>query len=194
VHEFALRPITPADLPHLVALDDDPQVMRYLNGGRPADRLHIEQVVLPAFLAASRAGPHLGVWVVEGALRGRDARQFLGWVSLRRMDPAQPATATLGFRFKRASWGRGVATAAARSVLTRAFDAGEVERVVATTYQDNVASQHVLEKLGFALVGRFRPTLDEVSSGATYAGADEVWDGDELAYELTTAPTPPAPT
>lgn len=188
---FVLRPITADDLPHLIALDDDPEVMRYLNGGQPADRQHIEQVVLPSFLAASRAGPHLGVWVVEGALRTGGATEFLGWVSLRRMDPARTDTATLGFRFRRASWGRGVATAAARSVLMTAFAAGEVERVLATTYQDNVASRRVLEKLGFSLRARFKPTVADLHGEATYAAAGEVWEGDEFAYELRTTPTGP---
>lgn len=188
---FVLRPITADDLQDLIALDDDSEVMRYLNGGRPADRQHIEQVVLPSFLAASRAGPNLGVWVTEGALPTGDTAAFLGWVSLRRMDPARPDTATLGFRFRRASWGRGVATAAARSVLTTAFTAGEVERVTATTYQDNVASRRVLEKLGFSLLARFKPTVEQLRGATTYWGGSEVWDGDELAYELRTAPTDP---
>ena len=35
---FQLRPITDADLDALVALDDDPEVIRLINGGQPTPR------------------------------------------------------------------------------------------------------------------------------------------------------------
>src|SRR5690606_28421352 len=161
-----LRPITVADTRHLVALDDDPEAMRYLNGGLPADRRYIEEVVLPSFLASGVNEPHLGVWIVEGALHQGNDPEFLGWVSLRSGDQGEQGTAALGFRFRRVAWGRGYATEAARRVLTAAFASGTVERVVATTYQDNVASQRVLQKLGFTLVARYRPTAEELADSA----------------------------
>jgi RimJ/RimL family protein N-acetyltransferase len=182
------RRITVEDLPQLVALDGDPEVMRYLNGGAPVDARHIEEVVLPSFIAAGEVRPYLGVWVVETSDAGRGSAGFLGWVSLRAIDPLRPSRATLGFRFARAAWGRGHATTTARALLAAAFDSGEVTRVTATTYQDNLASQRVLHKLGFQLVERFRPRAEDLVSGATYAGAGEVWEGDELVFELTAQP------
>ncbi|HET8984715.1 MAG TPA: GNAT family N-acetyltransferase [Trueperaceae bacterium] len=182
------RRITADDLHHLVDLDSDPEVMRYLNGGAPVDQRHLQDVVLPSFIAAGEARPHLGVWVVETLDDGQLGPEFLGWVSLRHTDPTQPDTATLGFRFKRSAWGRGYATATAATLLAAAFDSGAVARVVATTYQDNFASQRVLEKLGFTLVERFRPRAEDLVVGATYGGASEVWEGDELVFELTTPP------
>src|SRR5437773_389107 len=38
-----LRPFTPDDVENLVELDSDPQVMRYINGGRPTPREEIER-------------------------------------------------------------------------------------------------------------------------------------------------------
>ena len=45
-----LRQFTPDDVDNLVALDGDPEVMRYINGGRPTPRAEIEHDYLPAFL------------------------------------------------------------------------------------------------------------------------------------------------
>ena len=52
---LTLRQFTPEDVENLVELDGDPEVMRYINGGRPTPRQEIERRELPAFLAY-RAG------------------------------------------------------------------------------------------------------------------------------------------
>ena len=48
---LVLRQFTAADLDNLVELDSDPDVMRYITGGRPTPREHVRDEVLPAFLA-----------------------------------------------------------------------------------------------------------------------------------------------
>ena len=45
-----LRPFTDDDVENLVELDSDPDVMRFINGGRPTSRGEIENEVLPTFL------------------------------------------------------------------------------------------------------------------------------------------------
>ena len=45
-----LRRLEHDDVEHLVELDSDPQVMRFINGGRATTRCEIENEVLPAFL------------------------------------------------------------------------------------------------------------------------------------------------
>ena len=45
-----LRRFTEADADNLVDLDGDPEVMRFITGGRPTPRDEIENDVLPAFL------------------------------------------------------------------------------------------------------------------------------------------------
>ena len=39
-----LRRFTEADIPNLVELDGDPEVMRFINGGRPTPREEVEGV------------------------------------------------------------------------------------------------------------------------------------------------------
>lgn len=60
----------------------------------------------------------------------------------------------LGYAFGPGHWGRGYATEIGRALLDEAFGALEHERVVAVTKEINVASRHVLDKLGFAPAGR----------------------------------------
>jgi len=47
---LVLRRFTDDDIDDLVELDSDPEVMRFINGGRPTPRDEIENEVLPAFL------------------------------------------------------------------------------------------------------------------------------------------------
>ncbi len=55
-----LRQFTPADLDDLVALDADPQVMRYVTGGRTTPREEMRDDVLPAFLSYYERYPGYG--------------------------------------------------------------------------------------------------------------------------------------
>ena len=47
---LALRRSTADDIDNLVELDSDPQVMRFINGGRPTPRDELENEVLPWIL------------------------------------------------------------------------------------------------------------------------------------------------
>ena len=49
-----LRRFTEADADHLFALDNDPEVMRYLNGGMPTPRAVVETEILPGFMQPTR--------------------------------------------------------------------------------------------------------------------------------------------
>jgi RimJ/RimL family protein N-acetyltransferase len=178
-----LRRPRPDDIDALVKLDDDPEVMRWLSGGQATPRSVIEDVVLPGLLATDPLRPWLGAWVIEdpdGA--------FLGWVTLRPMDAAVPTCASLGYRLRRAAWGKGIATEASHAVLRRAFAEGDLERVEASAYEDNRASRRVLEKLGLRMHARYRLTLDDLARTDTFdGGAASVWDGDDLVYRLDRA-------
>ena len=57
-----LRRFTPADLDYLYALDNDPDVMHYINGGTPTPRAIVERDILPAFLLYDERRPGFGFW------------------------------------------------------------------------------------------------------------------------------------
>src|SRR5215211_3183743 len=71
---LVLRRFSDADLDLLVELDGDPEVMRYITGGRPTSREELRDEVLPAFLGYYRRFPGYGFW----AAVERTGGQFLG--------------------------------------------------------------------------------------------------------------------
>jgi RimJ/RimL family protein N-acetyltransferase len=180
---LTLRPFTAADVDHLVALDGDPAVMRYLNGGVPTPRNVIECETLPRFLGYYQMYHGFGVWAAIEKSTGH----FLGWFSLKPQDGSDPGEVTLGYRLRRSAWGTGYGTEGARALIRKGFIELGVRRVVASTYQDNLASRGVMEKAGLTFVRAFRPTLEELASTANQTSSQEVWDGDEVEYALEKA-------
>lgn len=178
---LALRAFTAADVDNLFELDSDPAVMRYLTGGVPTPRAAIERDILPRFLRSYDPHPGFGVWAASAKASGT----FVGWFSLRPGDSESPGEAHLGYRLRRAAWGRGLATEGARALIHKGFTELGVERVLATTYQDNLASRRVMEKAGLRLVRSYRITPEELAAtGTFYAQNLELWDGDDVEYAL----------
>lgn len=69
-----LRPFTADDAEHLFALDNDPVVMRYINGGIPISIEIIEKEILPVFLRHDDQFPLYGFW----AAINKTSHRFLG--------------------------------------------------------------------------------------------------------------------
>jgi RimJ/RimL family protein N-acetyltransferase len=169
-----LRPFTAADLDDLAALHGDPEVMRYLDDGRPVPRAAVEHETLPAILREYAELPS-GFGRFAAEVEG----EFVGWFSLR------PATSVgldggteLGYRLCRAVWGRGHATEGARRLVRTAFTDLGVERLAATTMTVNVASRRVLEKAGLCLVRTFHADWPDPVPGAEHG---------DVEYALTRA-------
>ena len=176
-----LRRFDPGDLEHLVELDADPEVMRFLNGGAPTPRDVVRNEILPRFLAHDSRFPICGFW----AAISRNTESFIGWFALQLRSDSSPATAELGFRLRRSTWGAGLATEGARALVRAAFVRSEIERICAQTFEENVGSRRVLEKTGLQLVRRFRMSAEELESSGTYASPSaDLWDGDDLEYRL----------
>jgi RimJ/RimL family protein N-acetyltransferase len=91
----------------------------------------------------------------------------------------------LGYRLRKASWGRGFATEGVRALIRRAFSEMGVRRVVAHTYETNVASRRVMEKAGMSFVRAYRMTPDELAAATTFDGSlQDVWEGDDVEYAI----------
>jgi len=175
-----LRRFQAEDLDHIYKLDNDPEVMRYINAGIPTPREVIAEQIFPGFVEYDDNYPGFGFWVVEE----KEAGQFLGWISLRPMG-SEPDEVTLGFRLRKVSWGRGIAAEGAQALIKKGFTEMGVRRVVATTYEKNLASQRVLEKLGMQLGRQFRYTPEDILKSDThYNDSLEVWDGYDLEFGL----------
>jgi RimJ/RimL family protein N-acetyltransferase len=181
---LTLRRFTGADADNLADLDRDPAVMRFLNGGVPTPREVIAREVLPRFLHSYARHDGYGVWAVIEKATG----DFLGWFGFQPRADGDPGEIELGYRLRRSAWGKGYATEGARALIQKGFGELGAQRVVATTYQDNLASRRVMEKTGLRLARTYRLTpADLVAEGDTFVPSQEVWDGDEVEYGLRRA-------
>jgi RimJ/RimL family protein N-acetyltransferase len=172
--QLALRQFTEDDVDNLFDLNSDPEVMRYLTGGRPTPREEIRDQIVPFYLAVYDRLDRLGAWVAESAATG----EFLGWFHFRPGPGPSPdiTNIDLGYRLRRSAWNQGYATEGSRALINMGFTDLGVKRVFGHTMTVNTASRHVLEKCGLTLV-RTTP----------YEGADVIEGAEhgEVEYALT---------
>lgn len=145
-----LRRFTEDDLDHLVELDADPDVMRFVTGGVVTPRETVETEILPAYLEYYERFDGLGYWAVVEQGTGA----FVGWLEFRPVADA-PGVVELGYRLRASAWGKGYATECARALIDLGFSDLGVERVVAYTMVVHEASRRVLEKAGLRYVRTF---------------------------------------
>lgn len=162
-----LRSVTPADRADLIALEADPQVMRYLNGGRTVPEAGLADA---DFLTPRGTEPE-----VLAAL-DRSSGRFLGWFAL--FDDGivdGVRTAELGYRLARAAWGQGFGSEGAGAVISHALGTLGFDRVRAQTMSVNAASRRVMEKIGMRHVATVFPVWQDPIPGA---------DLGEVIYEI----------
>ncbi len=139
--------ITESDADFLWELDQDEEVMKYINGGKKSSKEDVRDIFVPRFQAYSNPALGWGLWRVE-TLAGKES---IGWILVRPFgfftkDP-ESDNMELGWRFKRNTWGKGYATEAAMAVKEALFDLG-VEKFSAIANPDNAASINIMKKLG----------------------------------------------
>lgn len=144
------RPIDEHDVPALVELDGDPEVTKYVSSQPPPDARTFHDVILPRWNETFANSP-FGFFA---ALDRENDDDFLGWFHLR-PDGPDPGVLDLGYRLKRAAWGRGLATEGGRAFVAWGFSFPEVTRITGHCLEANVASARVLEKCGLRLHAHF---------------------------------------
>ena len=142
-----LRRLTLDDVDLITALDADPEVMRFITGGRPTPR----DEILPWWLAYYQRGDRYGFWAAIEKSTGA----FLGWFHLRPNPEDPDDEPELGYRLVAAAWGRGYATEGSQALVDRAFEQYGARRVYASTMAANVGSWRVMEKVGMRFVRTF---------------------------------------
>ncbi|WNF31182.1 GNAT family N-acetyltransferase [Streptomyces sp. C11-1] len=177
---LVLRPFTAADAPDLLALDNDPEVMRYINGGRPTSREDIQERTLPRLLHDHPCTGTRGFWAAEEKTTGA----FLGWFELRPLDDHDPAVVELGYRLNRAAWGRGYATEGARALVRKGFTDLGAQRVTANTMAVNAGSRRVMEKAGLAFLRSYTEDWPDAIEGSEHGEVEygltrEAWQREE---------------
>jgi RimJ/RimL family protein N-acetyltransferase len=171
---LVLRRFTDADVDYLFDLDSDPDVMRFLTGGKPTPRDVIRNETLPRLVQDYDRLPGCGRWAAIEKSTG----EFLGWFALRPPDGGMVEEVELGYRLRACAWGNGYATEGSRALIRKGFTELGVQRVYAETMAVNIASRRVLEKAGLRLVRTFHLTWDDPIDGAEHG---------EVEYELRKA-------
>jgi RimJ/RimL family protein N-acetyltransferase len=141
-----LRQYEAADFERMLELDSDPEVMRYLTGGRPSTLEEVRAGTERMLLYQRKYDDRLGAFLAELQETG----EIIGWFHLRpdraRLDDTQELE--LGYRLKRQFWGRGYATEVSRALVRKAFEELGAQRVFAQALATNLASRRVMEKVG----------------------------------------------
>jgi RimJ/RimL family protein N-acetyltransferase len=183
---LVLRRFTVADADNLVELDSDPDVMRFVTGGRTTPREEITGEFLPAFLSYYERYPGFGFW----AAIEKPAGAFLGWFHFRPPAGGAPGDVELGYRLRRSAWGKGYGTEGSRALIRRGFTEFGVQRVVAETMAVHLASRRVMEKSGLALARAFHQPWPYRMEGAEHGGVEYAlsraeWEHQEAVAELS---------
>jgi RimJ/RimL family protein N-acetyltransferase len=145
---LALRQFTEDDVDNLFDLNSDPEVMRYLTGGKPTPREVIRDEVIPFHLTVYDRFDRLGTWAAESTATG----EFLGWFHFRPGLGTDITNVDLGYRLRRSAWDKGYATEGSRALISMGFADLGVKRVFGHTMTVNTASRRVMEKCGLTLV------------------------------------------
>jgi RimJ/RimL family protein N-acetyltransferase len=166
-----VREFTEDDVDNLFGLNSDPEVMRYITGGRPTPREVIRDEIIPFHLAVYDRLDRLGTWAAEST-----GGEFLGWFHFRAGPGPDITNVDLGYRLRRSAWNQGYATEGSRALITMGFTDLGIERVFAHTMTVNTASRRVMEKCGLSLVRTAPYEGDDVIEGSEHG---------EVEYALT---------
>ncbi len=146
---YALMTENDADL--LFELDQNPEVMRYINGGSPSTRDEIENKYIPRMMSYRDPIKGWGIWSVTLT----NTCEFIGWVLVRPMnffnEQRNDEDLELGWRFKQTAWGQGYATEAATTVMN-ALEASGTHQFTAIADEANIASTNLMKRLGMTYV------------------------------------------
>jgi len=133
-----LRIVCRNDLNDLANLFADPDVVKYVGHGKPASREEASKTV--DSMIAHWQKHSFGRWIARDKVDGA----FVGFGGLRSLF----GTPEVVYHLAKDHWGKGLATELARAALRFGFEDRGFDHIVAIAKPANVASIHVMAKLG----------------------------------------------
>ena len=140
-------------------LDQDVEVMRYINGGKKTSMDTIVNTFVPRVNKFTNKQKGWGLWQVNVL----QTNQYIGWILVRPMGFFSDALGSkspefdnleLGWRFKQDSWGKGYATEAALAVKQGLVDNGYSGKFSAIADPENAGSINIMKKIGMQFIGK----------------------------------------
>ncbi len=169
-----LRILRIEDLPDLMSIVGDSEVMRYIGveGG----------VALTREEALDALTSMIAFWNLRGfgrwAVRDKSSDIMVGLCGLRLLED----TPELFYAFAKNFWGRGLATESARACLRYGFEELNFNRIIAASRHANAASIRVLQKIGM----RYEKDINYQGVEAVcYAVTRDTFPADDSKYLIT---------
>ena len=140
--QLRLRPFRFEDLDALHRLWTEPEVRRYLWDGEVITRDRVESLIKISITSFEDHG--FGLW----AVLPREGESLIGFCGFWFFH--EPPKLELLYGISPAHWHKGLATEAARAMLSYGFNELSFERIEASTDAANVASSKVMERVGMS--------------------------------------------
>jgi len=141
---LSLRHLYPTDAEVLHRIYQGEDVLRYFPNPNPPPLEKVQRFVTAQQVHWETYG--YGNWgiLVDGE------PEIIGWAGLQFL-PKRNET-EVGFLLDRRCWGMGYATEAARASLQFGFERFNLDHIIALVHPENIASRHVIEKIGMIYV------------------------------------------
>lgn len=148
--EFRFRELMLSDKQDYFDMMSDPEVVQYLSDEDVPDTLEKAESEIKFW-----GGLFYRRQTIFWGIAEKETDKFIGTVGFNSWNYLN-RRAEISYDFARAYWGRGIGTRLAKRGLVFGFKEMDLYRIEAKTMLENVASQRVLEKLGFVREGVMR--------------------------------------
>jgi ribosomal-protein-alanine N-acetyltransferase len=140
-----LRPFDLRDSESLHGILQQEEVIRYL----PEDVMSLGEVkrIVAWLTECYQKNTPEHIVKLTLAVVWKEAQRLIGWCGLGPLE-FNPRDIEIYYGLSKDHWGRGIATEAARAMLRYGFDTIKLDKIVAVTQPENVASVKVIEKMG----------------------------------------------
>jgi RimJ/RimL family protein N-acetyltransferase len=140
-----LRPLTLRDLEDLYELYRRPELMRYITG-EPRSYAKTRARLLDHIADHERHGFGLCAAICK------ETGEMIGRCGLEPIPGPTGVEGNIAWLFKRACWGRGLATEFGKEMVAYGFAELGLKRIVATAVHANLASIRIMQKIGMQWV------------------------------------------
>lgn len=137
---FRMRAFSSADALPLHRILNDAEVTRYMPFDAPLTLNKVQKFVDHHVRLWQKYG--YGWWTLETLMEN----EFIGWCGLEYLPETNETE--VGYLLHKESWGRGMATLAAKKSLEYGFTVAKLNRIVGLVHPENAGSIRVLEKIG----------------------------------------------
>lgn len=145
-----IRTFEDSDVEGIFKLDSDPEVHTFL-GKNPIKTIDQAREIIDG-VKKQYAKNGIG----RLAIIDKKTNDFIGWSGIKyEQEVREFDYYDLGYRLRKKYWGKGIATEASIESLKYGFDELNLQKIGAGADIDNLASNRVLEKVGFNLIEKF---------------------------------------